>query len=70
MEKEKRRSPLAEAELEVEQEAREWGRERLRKRLQKMADKEGEFSPLKRSEIEAHTKAFDPFKDGSGQDHD
>lgn len=67
MEEKRRRSPLAEVELEVEEEAREWGRERLRKRLQKLADQQGDISPLKPSEIEAYTRTFDPFKDNTGR---
>lgn len=68
MEKKKGQSPLAKAELEVIDESREWGKERLRKRLQKMADEQGDFSPLKQSEIDSLTEAFDPFKDLFGRD--
>ena len=70
MEEKRRRSPLAEAELEVEQESREWARERLRKKLQKMADYQGVFSPLKQSEIDSYTKTLDSFNDDPGKDND
>ena len=63
MKKQRKRSPLAEAELETIEESREWGRKRLKKKLQNMADKQGDISPLKPSEIDSYTETFDPFED-------
>jgi len=50
-------SPLAEAEMEVLEEGREWMRRRLEKKLQKMADAEGDFSPLQREGSAAAAQA-------------
>ena len=41
-------SLLAEVELETLEEGREWTRRRLERKLQKIADEEGDFSPLGR----------------------
>jgi hypothetical protein len=44
-----RRSLLAEVECEALEEGREWIRKRIEMKLQRAVDKQGRFSPLKRS---------------------
>ncbi len=41
----RRRSPLAEVELEALEAGREWTRRRIEKKLQKLADDQGDVSP-------------------------
>lgn len=38
----------------------------FKKKLQNMADKQGDLSPHKPSEIDSYTETFDPFEDSSG----
>jgi hypothetical protein len=44
----KRISPLAQVEIQALEEGREWTRRKIERDLQKLADQQGEFSPLKR----------------------
>ncbi len=45
----RRRSPLAEVELEALEAGREWTRRRIEKKLQKLADDQGDVSPPERA---------------------
>ena len=60
-------SPLAEAELEVLEEGREWMRRRLEKKLQRLADAEGDFSPLERQARDTRAPAPDCPDDERGK---
>ena len=64
--KEKRLSPLAEAEMEVLEEGREWMRRRLQEKLQKRADRQGSISPPQRRAAAGHSAAED-HAEGDGR---
>ena len=60
-------SPLAEAEMEVLEEGREWMRRRLEKKLQRLADADGDFSPLGRQAGDSPARASDCADDERGE---
>jgi len=60
-------SPLAEAEMEVLEEGREWMRRRLEKKLQRLADAEGDFSPLEREACDSRAQTSDCPDDERGK---
>ena len=56
----KRISPLAQVEIQAMETGREWTRRKIERDLQKLADQQGDFSPLKRPQTDPHTPAPDP----------
>jgi hypothetical protein len=60
-------SPLAEAEMEVLEEGREWMRRRLERKLQRVAEAEGDFSPLEREGFSAPAPPSDRSDDKRGE---
>ena len=64
--RQKRPSPLAEAELSALEAGREWTRRRLQGDLQRQADVLGEFSPLERFAPGASSAQPDCAEDDGG----
>lgn len=56
----KRISPLAQVEIQALEAGREWTRRKIERDLQKLADQQGEISPLKRPKPDPHASASDP----------
>jgi len=48
----KRISPLAQVELQALEAGREWTRRKIERDLQKLADQDGDFSPLERAKAD------------------
>jgi hypothetical protein len=55
----KRISPLAQVEIQALEAGREWTRRKIERDLQKLADQQGEISPLKRPAVDPHPPAPD-----------
>jgi hypothetical protein len=61
MDKQQRRiSPLAQVEIQALEEGREWTRRKIERDLQKLADQQGDFSPLERPGADPDPPASDP----------
>ena len=52
-------SPLAQVEIQALEAGREWTRRKIERDLQKLADQQGEISPLKRSKTDPRPPASD-----------
>jgi hypothetical protein len=60
MDKQQRRiSPLAQVEIQALEEGREWARRKIERDLQKLADQQGEFSPLDQPSLDPDSPAPD-----------
>ncbi len=63
----RRRSPLAEVELEALEAGREWTRRRIEKKLQKLADEQGDLSPPERAAADSPPPDQAPIEDERGR---
>ena len=64
MDKHKTRiSPLARVEMEALEAGREWTRRKIQRDLQKLADQQGDLSPLNPPDVDPHSPPSDQTDD-------